>query len=70
LQGCSQPDPVSSERSEDLIVAVQRFHSTNRKRDNDSVHNRFVISFCLYDGFGLGPFAFDRSKAMLALFSR
>jgi len=41
--------------------------SPNRKRDNISDTNRFVISFCRYKGFGLSPFAFDWSNAMLAL---
>ena len=58
---------ISSERSEDFIAAVQRFHETNRKRDNISATNRFVISFCCYKGLGLAHKAFDRSNAMLAL---
>ena len=50
IQGVSW---ISSERNEDFTVAVQRFHSANRKRDNVPAINRFVISFCLYKGLGL-----------------
>jgi hypothetical protein len=43
---------------------------TNRKREDISATDRFVLSFCLLYGFGLSPFAFDRSNAMLAFLSK
>jgi hypothetical protein len=40
---------------------------TDRKRDNISDKNRFVISFCRYKGLGLTHTAFVWTNAMLAL---
>ena len=47
-------------------VCLQTYRKAE-KRDNISVTNRFVISFCRYKGLGLARNAFDRSNAMLAL---
>ena len=58
-------DNISYEQSE--YIAFVSKHIANRKRDNISATNRFVISFCRYKGLGLAHFVFDRSNAMLAL---
>ena len=48
-------------------LSHQRKLHRQKKRDNISATNRFVISFCCYRGLGLAHNAFDRSNAMLAL---
>ena len=39
---------------------------TNRKREDISATNRFVLSFCRYRGWGSAHIAFVRTNAMLA----